>query len=213
MKSYQKIIILGCLFLLTCAGSSFAMITSQRKKMYMAQVQKVESIKQRKEQEYNSTRERIENKLAEKAKQSKSTNLRSSARQLIVNRDIAYKAEELCEVLFNYDTPKEYINRYKKVRDILDKKALSNQALFPSGKYAKKLIGQDVQAHFNSMTLNSGVEDEDDNIPVILRVRYTRYSHGKPILYEDEMFDTVYNNADKKFISITSLGKFPIERS
>ncbi|MCT7710468.1 MAG: hypothetical protein N5826_02735, partial [Lactobacillus iners] len=104
-------------------------------------------------------REKIKNNLIANAKSSNSKRIRNSAQYLELTKSIQEKAKELCQALFNYDNEKEYLFRYKKVSDILAKSALSNQAIFPSGKYAAKLEGQKLKARLNAVNVFIGTTD------------------------------------------------------
>lgn len=211
--NYIKKIFLAVISIGAIIGFTLAIMTSSWNKTYSAKLVELKTERTQQHRQLQVMREEIKNRLIANAKTSKSKSMRNSVQYLELTKNIQEKAKELCQALFNYDNEKEYLVRYKKVSDILAKSALSNQAIFPSGKYAAKLEGQKLKARLNAVNVFIGTTDNKQNIPLLMRVNYSEFSNNKVIKIDDEAFEVIFSTQKEKFISIKSIGKFPVDNS
>lgn len=211
--NYIKKIFLAVISIGAIIGFTLAIMTSSWNKTYSAKLVELKTERTQQHRQLQIMREEIKNRLIANAKTSKSKSMRNSVQYLELTKNIQEKAKELCQALFNYDNEKEYLVRYKKVSDILAKSALSNQAIFPSGKYAAKLEGQKLKARLNAVNVFIGTTDNKQNIPLLMRVNYSEFSNNKVIKIDDEAFEVIFSTQKEKFISIKSIGKFPVDNS
>lgn len=211
--NFVKKLFLTVISIGTIIGLALAIMTSYWNKTYSSKLSELKTERTQQHSQLKVMREKIKNNLIANAKSSNSKRIRNSAQYLELTKNIQEKAKELCQALFNYDNEKEYLFRYKKASDILAKSALSNQAIFPSGKYAAKLEGQKLKARLNAVNVFIGTTDNKQNIPLLMRVNYSEFSNNKVIKIDDEAFEVIFSTQKDKFISIKSIGKFPVDNS
>lgn len=211
--NFVKKLFLTVISIGTIIGLALAIMTSYWNKTYSSKLSELKTERTQQHRQLQVMREKIKNNLIANAKSSNSKRIRNSVQYLELTKNIQEKAKELCQALFNYDNEKEYLFRYKKVSDILAKSALSNQAIFPSGKYAAKLEGQKLKARLNAVNVFIGTTDNKQNIPLLMRVNYSEFSNNKVIKIDDEAFEVIFSTQKDKFISIKSIGKFPVDNS
>lgn len=149
--------------------------------------------------------------LLDKTNPTGQTALSKTAKAMMVDTTIANKANRLANALFTYNNGKEFVNRQKKVTDILAPSALNNHQLFPDKVDKNQAEGQDMKSEVYSTKLMNGASKDKNIVNVYMEVHHGDYYQDNLVGNSVEGFELTYDRKSGKFTSINSVGKFPIK--
>ncbi len=163
-----------------------------------------------KQKELRNLEKQESKKIIQDGINSENSKTNASAKEIVLDENITSRVTQLANVLFNYKDSNEFLNREKKLNQLVSTTAFYNHELFPTGKTnVEQLKSQNIKSQLKSVNMYSGVINKTnttDKTKVLMVVHYQMYLDDRKTLAPTDVYELEFEKDTNKFTSIKKIG-------